>query len=109
MKMETLTDRELTEMGTSLLKRIDLANEVPPMEAIKTPSQFQLVLKNKIQEWITYDLEMLMQILYRLDVPESEINQAFEVHSVGSIAEIITNSIIKREIKRYKLKREMSL
>lgn len=107
--MNTLNKEELKALETYLLKKIDAEHEVVIEDSEAAFSQFRQVLKDKIQEMLTYNLEGLMQILYRLDVPEEETDHAFEAHSVGSIAEKITESVIEREIKRYKLKREMGL
>ncbi len=107
--MNTLNKDELKALEIYLLKKIDAEHEVVIEDSEAAFSQFRQVLKNKIQDMLTYDLEGLMQILYRLDVPEEDTEQAFEAHSVGGIAEKITESIIEREIKGYKLKREMGL
>lgn len=107
--METLNKTELKELEIYLLKKIDAEKAINIVDAEAAFSQFRQLLKDKIQALLIDDLEALMQILYRLDVPEEETHHAFEAHSVAAIAEKITESIIEREIKRYKLKREMGL
>ena len=107
--MESLTKTELKDLELYLLKKIDAENEMIISDSAVAFTQFRALLKRKIEEMLTYNLEGLMQILYRLDVPEEDTNQAFEAHKVEVIAEKITESIILREIKRYKLKREMGL
>lgn len=107
--MESLTASELKDLEIYLLKKIDAENQINISDAEAAFTQFRQLLKAKIKELLAYDLEGLMQILYRLDVPEAETQQAFEAHSVELISEKITESIILREIKKYKLKREMGL
>lgn len=107
--MEGLSTDELKDLEIYLLKKIDAEEEVKISDAEAAFTQFRIVLKSKIMDMLSYDFEGLMQILYRLDVPEAETRQAFEAHSIENIAEIMTQSIINREIKRYKLKREMGL
>ncbi|MBX7240797.1 MAG: hypothetical protein K1X92_03540 [Bacteroidia bacterium] len=107
--MESLTDLELKDLEIYLLKKIDAENEIIISDAEAAFTQFRALLKIKIKDMLSFDLEGLMQILYRLDVPEDETRHAFEAHSVELIAEKITESIILREVKKYKLKREMGL
>lgn len=105
--MEGLTPNELKELEIYLLKKVDAENEIVISDAESAFTQFRAVLKNKVKDMLTFDMEGLMQILYRLDVPEEEVSQSFELHSVDLIAEKMTESIIQREIKRYKLRRDM--
>ncbi len=72
------------------------------------PSQWSLfikALKTKVLELYQNEPERLIQILYRLDVPEEQFIYAIQMENENDKVEYLTQKIIERELKRYHFKK----
>lgn len=73
-------------------------------ELEKLPSQWSLfiqTLKNKIKDLYQNQPEKLLQILYRLDVPEEQFIYASQLENLDETVQYLTQKIVERELKRY--------
>lgn len=62
---------------------------------------FVEALRAKVLDLYLHNPEKLIQILYRLDVPEQQFIHATELNTPIETAEFLARKIIDRELKRY--------
>lgn len=73
------------------------------------PSEWTLfiqALKNKIHDLYQNQPEKLIQILYRLDVPEDQFIYATQLEKIEDTIQYLTQKIIERELKRYHFRKK---
>lgn len=75
--------------------RWEIDNAMPNWNA------FVEALQAKVLDLYLHNPEKLIQILYRLDVPEQQFIQATELNSPSESAAFLARKIIDRELKRY--------
>lgn len=57
-------------------------------------------LAARIQFLINSDVEKLLQILYRIDVPQQYSDEAFDLGDISKISMKLSELIIKRQLKK---------
>lgn len=60
----------------------------------------QTKLAVKIEQLINSDLEKLLQILYRIDVPQKYSDEVFELGEIKKVSMKLSELIIKRQLKK---------
>ncbi len=60
--------------------------------------RIQEVLAERIEFLISTDLDKLLQILYKIDVPQNESDQAFELGEIKKISYKLAERIIARQL-----------
>ncbi len=73
-------------------------------ELEENPSQWSLfiqTLKNRVMDLYQNQPEKLLQILYRLDVPEEQFIYASQLETIAETVQYLTQKIVDRELKRY--------
>ncbi len=60
----------------------------------------QLLLSKKIEFMINTDIEKLLQILYRIDVPQGESDAAFDLGEIKKISFKLAERIIARQLQK---------
>ncbi len=66
---------------------------------------FIQTLKFKVRQLYENQPEKLLQILYRLDVPEEQFIFSTQLESIEETVEYLTQKIIDRELKRYQFRK----
>lgn len=71
---------------------------------VDTESQYlkrlQEALAVRIEHLINTDIDKLLQILYRIDVPQFETDKSFELGEIKKISMQLAESIIRRQLKK---------
>lgn len=62
--------------------------------------QLQIMLSQKIIHLIRVDLDRLLQILYRIDIPQSDTDAAFSLGEVNQVSMALAESIIRRQLQK---------
>lgn len=57
-------------------------------------------LSERIQYLLLNETETLMQLLYRMDVPEKKFHTAMQLHPLTKIGDEIANLVIERELQK---------
>jgi hypothetical protein len=76
----------------------------PRWELEQVPSEwstFIKLLRDRVLELYQNQPERLLQILYRLDVPEEHFIYASQLETLEDTVQFLTQKIIERELKRY--------
>ena len=68
----------------------------------------QTKLAVKIEQLINNDLEKLLQILYRIDVPQKYSDEAFELGEIKKVSMKLAELIIKRQLKKINYARKFN-
>lgn len=68
--------------------------------------RLQKLLAVRIEHFINTDLEKLLQILYRIDVAQSESDAAFELGEIKKISMDLAEKIIRRQLRKIDYARE---
>lgn len=84
---------------TSLIKK-DMFENQQQLPNIQDFKSLLNLIKEKVKFLISSDLQKLINLLYRLDVAESEVKNAFKLMSEEDIADRIAQLILDREIKK---------
>ena len=66
----------------------------------------QKILSEKIKFFIRTDLDKLLQILYRIDLPQSESDRAFELGEINAISIDLAEKIIFRQLKKIRYSKD---
>lgn len=79
-------------------------------QALVAPDFIELkkLLSAKVLQLLKTDMNQLLNILYRLDVSEAKVKQAFKLLSEEDIAEQLAELIIQREIVKVEIRRRYS-
>lgn len=97
--METLEKKDWLRLENDMSSRWEL-----PVTSDDTNttynSLFQLV-KTQVVEWLQYDMDKLVNSLYRLDIREKDVQKAFEATKMEDIADGLTKLILNREVEKY--------
>lgn len=82
-------------------RNFDLGN---PTAAIDSESDFfkklQILLADRIEFLIRTDVDKLLQILYRIDVPQKDSDEAFDLGEVKKISFSLAEKIINRQLQK---------
>lgn len=78
-----------------LVPRNELASNDSGLEYLKDE------LAKRITFLINQDIDKLLQILYRIDVSQSDTDKAFNLGEVSKISSKLADHIIRRQIKKY--------
>lgn len=60
------------------------------------------ILITEIRSLLDNNMEKLLTILYRIDVPQKKTDAIFSVHSKEDIAPLLADAIIKRQLEKIK-------
>lgn len=60
----------------------------------------QKALAERIKYFIRSDLDKLLQILYRIDIPQSETDLAFNLGDINAVSLELAEKIIIRQLKK---------
>ena len=66
----------------------------------------QKMLSEKIKFFIRTDLDKLLQILYRIDLPQSDTDKAFDLGEIGAVSNELAEKIILRQLKKIEYAKE---
>ena len=66
----------------------------------------QMKLAEKIKFFIRTDLDKLLQILYRIDLPQSDTDNAFDLGEIGAVSSDLAEKIIHRQLKKIQYAKE---
>jgi hypothetical protein len=79
---------------------------IPPATSLQT--DWLALVQEKVEEYLgsPSGVEFLMHILYRLDISESKVNQAFNAPNSSSIAKELSCLILEREIQKAESRRK---
>lgn len=80
---------------------IDLFNE--DLSPEKRDSLY-LILKEEVNRLINEDFNKLVQILYRIDVPEKKLRQVLSDNPSTDAADIIAKMIMERQMEKARLR-----
>lgn len=84
---------------TSLITK-DLFENQKQLSNIQDFKALLNLIKERVKLLISSDLQKLINLLYRLDVAESEVKNAFKLMSEEDIADRISQLILEREIQK---------
>lgn len=68
----------------------------------------QRKLAVRIEFLINSDLEKLLQILYRIDVPQKSSDEAFNLGKINDISMMLAELIIKRQLQKIEYARKFN-
>jgi hypothetical protein len=91
----------LPSVTNALQKIVDLSNP-------ETYEQLKTLLTEQLVYMLHHEMEKLMGILYRIDVREKDVKQAFAQNNPKLIAPLLAESIIAREIEKAQSRRDHS-
>lgn len=80
---------------------IDLFNDDLSPEKRDSP---YLILKEEVNRLINEDFNKLVQILYRIDVPEKKLRQVLSDNPSTDAADIIAKMIMERQMEKARLR-----
>lgn len=89
---------EISESCKLINQHFDLQNQVLLPKDIDSLEELKTALRKVISYLLDKEFERLLQIMYRIDVPEEKFNHAFQ--EKGNIAEKITDLVIERELQK---------
>lgn len=89
-----INDNELQQLVVDLSKQ----GMLPTLSGI-TFSEFHAYLTTQINHLINNNFEQLVQLLYRLDVPEKKLKEALAVQP-SNAATVIADFIIQRQLQK---------
>ena len=81
-----------------------LFSEEPP-QAWDSLELFRRWLASKVGEWLSRDAAQLLRLLYRVDVPEEKVREAFTGHAPDP-ALLIADLIITRQLEKGEARRK---
>ncbi|MEE2671926.1 MAG: hypothetical protein VYA54_09455 [Bdellovibrionota bacterium] len=85
--------------------KITRGNGVPDDESFYL-KELQKRLAERIKFYINTDLDYLLQVLYRIDVPQAQSDKAFSLGEIDLIAMELSEKIINRQLKKLDYARE---
>jgi hypothetical protein len=65
-----------------------------------TSSEAKRLLSEKIKYYLDNDVERLLRILYRIDIPESQVNSVFTGTKKEDIPSVLSDLIIDRQLSK---------
>lgn len=68
--------------------------------------RIQELLAQRIQFFIRTDMDRLLQILYQIDIPQSDSDQAFDLGEIKKISLKLAEKIINRQLQKIDYARE---
>lgn len=79
---------------------------------LDTESAFYKYLQEKLAERIKFfirtDLDKLLQALYRIDINDSESDQAFDLGEINQISQKLAELIIRRQLQKLNYSRNFN-
>jgi hypothetical protein len=70
--------------------------------------RLKLLLSERIKYFIRYDLDKLLQALYRIDVKDSDSDKAFSLGDIDQISKSLSDLIIQRQIQKLEYSKSYS-
>lgn len=105
MNKPTLSDQEVQEIEAILAQYIDLPGASTYYSSEKPINAYEALkeaLKDQIAYLIANRFETLLNILYRIDVPEASFQQVIREASSENIPERIAELLIQRQMEKIK-------
>ncbi len=99
-----MNEQDLHEVGAAL-NRMELV-------AVNKYLSFDVLLQaleERVNELINHDVQRLVQILYRMDVPENELRKTLDRTQGSNAAETIAKMMISRELRKIETRRRFSM
>ncbi len=93
---------------TSSLIRKDLFNDDDYRDENMDYQKLKSILTDKVTELLKNNIGELLRILYRIDVAEQKVKNAFKCLSEEEIAEHIATLIIERQMQKVEIRRKYS-
>lgn len=69
-------------------------------------NDMKLALSQRINDWILYDFNKLIHVLYRLDVSETKINQLLKDNRSEDASDILADLVIERELQKIEVRKK---
>ena len=95
--MEQKGERYLEEVQQSLIKYLE---ELPLNQTLQSYQQLFDRLSLHIGYLLRHNQERLMQALYRIDVPERKVKEAFKQQAIDDIASELAGLVLDRELQK---------
>ena len=70
--------------------------------------EMQKRLAVRIEFYINFKMEELLQILYKIDIPQSQTDKAFQLGDIKEISLKISELIISRQLKKIEYSRNFT-
>ncbi|MFT6630108.1 MAG: hypothetical protein ACJAS4_000042 [Bacteriovoracaceae bacterium] len=93
MDKKEITDILINNFGLTI-KESELDSESQYLKRL------QLILSERLEFLIRTDLDRLLQILYRIDVPQKDSDDAFDLGEVKKISFQLAEKIINRQLQK---------
>ncbi len=62
--------------------------------------RLKIALSSRIKYFIRFDLDKLLQALYRIDIKDADSDAAFDLGDIDKISMALSDLIIKRQIQK---------
>jgi hypothetical protein len=63
-------------------------------------------LAEQVNQLILYNFDQLVQLLYRVDVPEKKLKQLLHDHTDADAGQLISSLLIKRQLEKLKSRQQ---
>jgi hypothetical protein len=86
--------------------QLDEAKSLIPASDLATLEEFKEYLKEKLADLLENKYDVLINILYRIDVNESKLSELFSGKSRGNIPEKLAELIIERQLQKLRFRQQ---
>ena len=93
-------DNEFSILTRSLQSEIELADD-----HFESENELRNAIYARVKHLLEKDPELLMSYLYRLDVPEKQVKEAFYSKQIEDPVLELSNLIFQRQLQRVKTKK----
>ena len=96
-----MQDKDWEEMGLILTK--DFGGEAPSLFSLEELRKFVI---REMNIFLDSDMQGLLNLMYRLDIDESEFKKTLSTVPVPELAGTLADIIIRREIKKLEFRKK---
>jgi hypothetical protein len=86
--------------------QLDETKSLIPVSNLATLEEFKEYLKIKLADLLENKYDVLINILYRIDVNESKLSELFSGKSRDNIAEKLAELIIERQLQKIRFRQQ---
>jgi len=95
---EELSDQ--SQLIVSICNKFEIDSETVSLENLKE------ILNLKVVYLLTYEMEKLLQLFYRLDLNEKKVKEIFAQSSAHKIAPALVDLILERELEKIETRKK---
>jgi len=101
-------NNHLTDLSTFVSKNFEIpdSDSLIPAGDFKSLEEFKTFLTDRLAFLLDNKYDSLINILYRIDVPEDKLNELFAKRNRDYIPEALANLIIERSLQKVRFRQK---